>query len=155
MDTLITQSDLQEHVELGKRLTAISESQAKLRATPEYIALEKEASEAGAKRSAIEKRILEAAKKAEELGVPVKEEGKSKYPDLDPVTEPGAFRATARFGTSDTTSWKGVVAAIKAKNCVYTNGDGKLHPLNSVLSSIEAGQTETRTTSGVTVALKK
>lgn len=155
MDTKITQAELTQYVDLGKELATIGEAQAKLRATPEYLALVKQAETASAKQSAIGKRLLDIATNAEKLGLSIEEKGKSKYPNLAPITEAGVYEVKARFGTRDSVSWEAVVEAIKAKNCQYTNGDNKFHPLNSVLPSITAGQTETKPTSAVTVELKK
>lgn len=156
MDTLITQVDLKAHDDLGMQGEAVSKQMAALRATPEYVKLEAEAKELSEKRAAIEAKFVEAAKKAKTLGVKSEPVGeKSHRPDLETVTEPGVYRVEVTFGTSDSTAWKPVVEAIKDKNCTYTNGDNKAHPLNMVLPSIIAGKTSTRDTVSVKVKVNE
>jgi len=157
MDTLITQAELKEHDALGLQAEEIGKLMAALRAAPEYAALEERLKGTNARRAELEAGFLVAATKAKDvLKVKVYPVGqKSQRPDLSGVTEPGVFKVEVTYTSTDSTSWKPVVEAIKDKNCTYTNGDGKPHPLNMVLPSIIAGKTNTRESSSVKVTVNE
>ena len=153
MEILITQAELKEHDSLGLQAEEIGKQLAALRAAPEYAALEERLKGTAEKRAALEAKFVAAATKAkDELKVKVEAVGqKSQRPDLSGVTERGVFTVEVTYTSTDSTSWKPVVEAIKDKNCTYRNDDGKDHPLNMVLPSIIAGKTNTRESVGVKV----
>jgi hypothetical protein len=64
------------------------------------------------------------------------EEAKAKGVKVADVTEPGALRIVVSLGDKNNTSWKSVVGSIEEKNCVFTNGGGKIVQLNSVLKDL-------------------
>jgi hypothetical protein len=157
METLITQAELKEHDTLGLQAEEIGKLMAALRAAPEYVALEERLKGTNERRSALETRFIAMATQAKDvLKVKVNPVGeKSQRPDLSGVTEPGVFKVEVTYTSTDSTSWKPVVEAIKDKNCTYKNGDGKDHPLNMVLPSIISGKTNTRESSKVKVSVNE
>jgi hypothetical protein len=154
MDTLIKQSDLKQYDDLEQQAKDLQREQAELMATPAFIRLAKKQAEISKEMGEIKAKLVVAATKALELGVEVVEEGKSKKPNLDSVTEPGVFQTVVAFGTTDSPSWKGVVDEIKKKSCVYMNGGPEPVKLNSVLASIINGQTTTTNNVRVKVQLR-
>jgi hypothetical protein len=154
MQTLITQKVLREYDTLEQRSQELVRERAALMVTPAFVKIAKEEQENAARRQEIEAELAKAAVKAQELGVEVVEEGKSKKPNLVPVTEPGLFEARVAFGTAASTSWKSVVEVIESKNCTYMNGGPNPVQLNSVLSSIVKGKTSITENTRVKVVLK-
>lgn len=155
MDTLIRQEDLKAYDEMSVRLEKLAHDRAALMTGPEFVKIATEEAEIAEKRKALEAKFVAAAEKAVKLGVKVVEKGKSKLPDLKPVTEIGPFAVEVAHGTNDSTAWKQVVMAIKEKECLYMNGGGNLYPLNSILTQMIAAQTETKDSTRVKVELAK
>jgi hypothetical protein len=143
MDTLIRQEDLKEYDSLAVRLDTLAHDRAALMTKPEFVAISDEEAKIAERRKVLDAKFVAAADKARKLGVKVVEKGKSKLPDLKPVTESGPFFVEVAYGTADSTAWKKVVEAIKAKDCSYLNGGGTMHPLNSILTQLILAQTET------------
>ena len=89
-----------------------------------------------------EEEVTEANKALRDKFFKAAEEAKAKGIDVDTATEPGNLRIVVKLDDKNNTSWKGVVEDIKEKNCVFTNGGGKIVQLNGHLDAIVEKRTK-------------